>query len=57
MPNNSKNRDTGKSGGRGYIGRISNNGAQRVEAPISTNSKRGNEVVKTGKDLRTGNGR
>ena len=52
MPDNSRNRgrDYGRRNGRGYIGRISNDGAQRVEAPIDPNGKRGN-------DLRTGNGR
>ena len=51
MPDNSRNR------GRDYIGRISNDGAQRVEAPIDPNGKRGKEIVKRGNDLRTGNGR
>ena len=37
----------------GYIGRISNSGAQRVEAPIRPDSKKGTATVKTGGDLRT----
>lgn len=58
MPNNSRNmgRDNGRRNGRGYIGRISNTGAQRVEAPIDPNGKRGKEIIKRGNDLRTGNG-
>ena len=59
MPDNSRNRgrDYGSRNGRGYIGRISNDGAQRVEAPIDPNGKRGKEIVKRGNDLRTDNGR
>ncbi len=59
MPDNSRNRgrDYGSRNGHGYIGRISNDGAQRVEAPIDPNGKRGKEIVKRGNDLRTGNGR
>ena len=54
MPNN-RNRNTG--GKPTYIGRISNSGAQRVEAPITPNGKKGTAQIKTGNDLRTGNGR
>ena len=59
MPDNSRNRgrDYGSRNGRGYIGRIRNDGAQRVEAPIDPNGTRGKEIVKRGNDLRTGNGR
>ncbi len=47
-------KDNGKRrGGFGYIGRISNSGAQRVEAPIRPDSKKGTATVKTGGDLRT----
>ena len=49
MPDNSRNR------GRDYGSR--NGRAQRVEAPIDPNGKRGKEIVKRGNDLRTGNGR
>lgn len=38
----------------GYIGKISNTGAQKVQAPVSTGSKKGNGTVKTGTDLRGG---
>ena len=39
----------GKGGGRGYVGRIKNSGAQVVEAPIqTTDTKKG--TVKTGSD-------
>lgn len=44
-------------GGYGYTGRITNSGAQRVEAPITPNGKKGTAQIKTGNDLRTGNGR
>ncbi len=46
-----------KRGGFGYIGRISNSGAQRIEAPITPNGKKGTAQIKTGNDLRTGNGK
>lgn len=46
-----------KRGGYGYTGRISNSGAQRVEAPITPNGKKGTAQIKTGNDLRTGNGK
>ena len=46
-----------KRGGFSYIGRISNSGAQRVQAPIATNGKKGTTHIKTGNDLRTGNGK
>ena len=43
----------GKGGGRGYVGRIKNSGAQVVEAPIQTTvQKKG--TVRTGGDLRSG---
>ena len=51
MPNN-RNRNTG--GKPTYTGRISNSGAQRVEAPVNAGSKSGKVVVKTGNDLRNG---
>lgn len=47
------NKDS-KRGGYGYTGRISNSGAQRVEAPVNAGSKSGKVVVKTGNDLRNG---
>lgn len=50
------NKDS-KRGGCGYTGRISNSGAQRVEAPITPNGKKGTAQIKTGNDLRTGNGK
>ena len=41
-----------KSGGCGYAGRISNAGAQRVEAPFAAKAKQTGRV-KRGDDLRT----
>lgn len=38
----------------GYIGRISNGGAQVVKAPNQLKANRGKTIVKTGNDLRTG---
>lgn len=38
----------------GYIGRIQNTGAQKVQAPISVGGKKGTSKVTTGNDLRTG---
>lgn len=38
----------------GYIGKITNAGAQKVQAPISNSGKKGNATVKKGEDLRTG---
>ena len=38
----------------GYIGRISNAGAQVVKAPNQLKGQRGKSVIKTGNDLRTG---
>lgn len=38
----------------GYAGKISNSGAQKVQAPFQ-NAKKGNGTVKTGNDLRSGN--
>lgn len=38
----------------GYIGKITNAGAQVVKAPVAQNSKKGNATVKQGNDLRTG---
>ena len=38
----------------GYAGRISNSGAQKVEAPFQ-NTKKGTGTVKKGTDLRSGN--
>ena len=51
MPRKQQSGD--KRRGFGYIGRISNSGSQRVEAPISQNIKKGTSQVKTGSDLRT----
>lgn len=45
-----------KSGGCGYAGRISNAGAQRVEAPFAAKAKQTGRV-KRGDDLRTGKAR
>lgn len=39
---------------KGYAGKIKNCGAQKVTAPYAGGAKRGNSVVKTGNDLRTG---
>ena len=38
----------------GYAGRIQNSGAQKVQAPLANESKKGNATVKKGSDLRTG---
>ena len=38
---------------KGYAGKIKNTGVQKVEAPFA-GVKKGNGVVKTGEDLRTG---
>lgn len=38
----------------GYAGNIQNSGAQKVQAPIANQSKKGNATVKKGNDLRTG---
>ena len=46
-----------KRGGFSDGGRITNSGAQRVQAPIATNGKKGTAQIKTGNDLRTGNGK
>jgi len=40
---------------KGYAGSIQNSGAQKVKAPMANTNKKGNGVVKTGTDLRTGN--
>lgn len=37
-----------------YTGRISNSGAQKVQAPVAPGGKKGNSTVKTGNDLRQG---
>ena len=42
---------------KGYIGRISNSGAQVVQAPNAKQGKKGTGKVKTGTDLRTGRGK
>lgn len=47
MPNNQK-----KGGKPGYIGRITNAGAQRVEAPIPQKDNGGKVNVRVGDDLR-----
>lgn len=49
----SKDTKDRRRSGFGYIGRISNAGAQRVVAPINNNGKKGTTTVKTGGDLRT----
>lgn len=41
-----------RNGKPGYIGRITNAGAQRVEAPIPQANNGGKTNVKTGDDLR-----
>lgn len=40
--------------GHGYIGAISNSGAQVVKAPLAQNGGKGKSVVHKGNDLRTG---
>lgn len=58
MPNNSRNMAVTTETQRPRLHRrISNTGAQRVEAPIDPNGKRGKEIIKRGNDLRTGNGK
>lgn len=37
-----------------YAGSIKNCGAQKVNAPLPTDSKKGKGTVKTGTDLRSG---
>lgn len=39
----------------GYAGKISHSGAQKVEAPVQTETKRGKGKTVRGGDLRTGN--
>ena len=39
---------------KGYVGKISNAGAQVVKAPNGAKGEKGKTVVKTGNDLRTG---
>jgi len=41
--------DNSKSG---YIGKISNSGAQKVEAPVKPKTNTGKSTVKSGDDLR-----
>lgn len=38
----------------GYAGKIQNSGAQKVQAPLANQGKKGNATVKKGEDLRTG---
>ncbi len=38
---------------KGYVGRIKNQGSQRVEAPAQSKGKSGKTTKKTGKDLRS----
>lgn len=38
----------------GYIGKISNSGAQVVKAPLAQGNGKGKSVVHKGNDLRTG---
>lgn len=37
-----------------YIGRIGNQGSQKIEAPISIKADKGKRTVHKGKDLRAG---
>ena len=37
---------------KGYVGKIKNQGSQKVEAPNQTKGKSGQTIKKTGKDLR-----
>ena len=39
---------------KGYIGKISNAGAQKVQAPHAPSGKKGTATVKKGTDLRSG---
>lgn len=41
---------------KGYIGRVSNGGAQIVKAPAQDKGKKGNSRVIRGSDLRNGKG-
>lgn len=41
---------------KGYIGRISNGGAQVVQAPNAKGAKKGKSTVVRGTDLRAGKG-
>ena len=45
---------SGKKGGGGYAGKIRNTGSQVVEAPKQNRGDGKKNVVKTGKDLRSG---
>lgn len=38
----------------GYAGNIKNAGAQKVQAPMAADAKKGTSTVKTGTDLRAG---
>ena len=38
----------------GYAGKIQNSGAQKVQAPLANQSKKGTATGKKGDDLRTG---
>lgn len=38
----------------GYAGKIQNSGAQKVQAPLASQSKKGTSTVKKGEDLRGG---
>ncbi len=38
----------------GYIGKIKNSGSQKVTAPVSSKTKKGNGTVIKGNDLRSG---
>lgn len=46
-----------KNGCKGYAGKISHSGAQKVEAPFAVESPRGKGAVKKGSDLRGGQGK
>lgn len=41
----------------GYAGKIQNSGAQKVQAPLASQSKKGTSTVKKGEDLRGGKGK
>lgn len=43
-----------KPNAKGYVGRISNAGTQKVEAPHQKDAPSGKTVVHKGNDLRTG---
>jgi len=38
----------------GYTGKVTNAGAQKIDAPVAAQGKKGKTTVVTGRDLRTG---